>query len=101
MPAVARSIIRLAQYWKPSGSRNMATRRMANEPSFINTPAWSMDTAVGAATWPTGDQVWSGQTAASTPNPKNRRMKATFCTQGVKWAWWSRSMLKVLSPELA
>ena len=31
----------------------MATRRMAKAPSFMSTPAWSMDTAVGAATWPT------------------------------------------------
>ena len=28
-----------------------------------------MLTAVGAATWPTGDQVWNGQTAARMPKP--------------------------------
>jgi len=27
----------------------------------MRTPAWSIDTAVGADAWPSGDQVWSGQ----------------------------------------
>ena len=47
----------------------MPTRRIPNAPSFISTPAWSMLTAVGAATWPSGDQVWNGHRPARTPNP--------------------------------
>ena len=35
----------------------------------MSTPAWSIETAVGAEAWPSGDQVWSGQIPASTPNP--------------------------------
>ena len=53
----------------PSGSTTMPTARMPNAPSFINTPACSMLTAVGAATWPSGDHVWNGHRPASTPNP--------------------------------
>jgi hypothetical protein len=57
MPQVASTAISGAQYCHPSGHRNMPTRRMPKAPIFINTPAWIMDTAVGAATCPTGDQV--------------------------------------------
>ena len=32
-----------------------------------------MLTAVGAATWPSGDQVWNGHKPASTPNPNMNR----------------------------
>ena len=66
---------------KTHRAENMATRRMAKEPSFMSTPAWSILTAVGAATWPTGDHVWNGQTAARTPKPKNSITKATFWVQ--------------------
>ena len=38
------------QYFAPSGSNMMPTRKAAKAPSFINTPAWNIDTAVGAAT---------------------------------------------------
>ena len=78
----------------------MATRRMAKEPSFINTPAWSMDTAVGAATWPTGDHVWNGQTAARTPKPEEQEHKGDLLNPGAKGPPWSMSMLKVQRPEL-
>jgi hypothetical protein len=30
-----------------------------------------MDTEVGADEWPSGDQVWNGNKAPSTPNPTN------------------------------
>ena len=41
----------------PSGSNTIPTRIMPKAPSFISTPAWSILTPVGAATWPSGDQV--------------------------------------------
>ena len=47
----------------------MATRRMPNAPSFMSTPACSMETAVGAATWPVGDQPWNGNMPARMPKP--------------------------------
>ena len=57
MPTTASSAISGAQWRHPSGQRNMATRSTPKAPIFMSTPAWSMLTAVGAATWPTGDQV--------------------------------------------
>ncbi len=53
----------------PSGRSWIPRRMIPNAPSFIRTPAWSMLTAVGAATWPSGDQVWNGQRPARTPQP--------------------------------
>ena len=46
-----------------------AERRIPKAPSFISTPACSIETAVGAATWPSGDQVWKGQRPARQPAP--------------------------------
>ena len=43
-----------------------------------------MLTAVGAATWPTGDHVWNSHIAARTPNPKSSNGKTNFWTQGAK-----------------
>ena len=58
-----------AQYTVPSGRRSMPTRTRPYAPSFMSTPACSIDTAVGAEAWPSGDQVWSGQMPARMPNP--------------------------------
>src|SRR5512140_149158 len=58
------------QCFAPSGSSMMPTRSAANAPSFISTPAWNMETAVGAATWPSGDQLWKGQMPPSTAKPR-------------------------------
>ena len=41
----------------PSGNKTIATRRQPYAPSFMMTPASSIDAAVGAATWPVGAQV--------------------------------------------
>ena len=51
---------------------------MPNAPSFISTPACSIETPVGAATWPSGDQVWNGHRPASTPQPITKNGKTTF-----------------------
>ncbi len=48
----------------------MPTRSAAKAPSFISTPAWNIETAVGAATWPSGDQLWNGKMPPSTAKPK-------------------------------
>ena len=49
----------------------IATRRQPYAPSFITTPASSIEAAVGAATWPVGAQVWNGHRPARIPNPTN------------------------------
>ena len=49
----------------------MAIRKQPYPPSFISTPAWSIDTAVGAEAWPSGLHVWKGNRAPSTPKPTN------------------------------
>src|SRR5688500_20376025 len=54
----------------PCGRSIMPTRNAAKAPSFINTPAWNMDTAVGAATSPSGDQLWKGQMPPNTATPR-------------------------------
>src|SRR3972149_4493783 len=41
----------------PSGRSPMPTRTTPYAPSVINTPAWSIETAVGADAWPSGDHV--------------------------------------------
>ena len=53
----------------PAGRISIPMRTMPKAPSFISTPACSMETAVGAATWPSGDQVWNGQRPARMPQP--------------------------------
>ena len=57
-----------------------------------------MLTAVGAATWPSGDQVWNGHIPASTPNPTMRNGKKTLWKVSDKTASSSSRMLKVPSP---
>jgi len=54
----------------PAGKSIIATRRQPYAPSFITTPASSIDAAVGAAAWPVGAQVGNGHKPASTPNPQ-------------------------------
>jgi len=66
----------------PWGRTVIPTRRMPKAPSFISTPACSIDTAVGAATWPSGDHVWKGQRPASTPNPIMKKGKTHFWNEG-------------------
>ncbi len=51
----------------------MPTRRAAKAPSFISTPAWNIETAVGAATWPSGDQLWKGKMPPRTAKPKKTK----------------------------
>src|SRR5438445_889456 len=70
----------------PSGSSVMPTRRMPNAPSFIKTPACSIETPVGAATWPSGDQVCSGHMPASTPKPIMKNGKHHFWKLGSSFA---------------
>ena len=54
----------------------MATRRQPYAPSFMTTPASSMEAAVGAATWPVGAQVWKGHMPARMANPVKTSGKA-------------------------
>ena len=85
----------------PSGSIWTPSRRIPKAPSFIRTPAWTMLTPVGAATWPSGDQVWKGHIPASTPKPtissgKNMRWKLS---ENTTWLLSDRSgILKVPRP---
>src|SRR5947208_914921 len=46
-----------AQNSAPAGSSVIPTRRMPNAPSFMSTPACSIETPVGPATWPSCDLV--------------------------------------------
>src|SRR5258708_5641447 len=71
----------------PSGKSCTPTRSAAYAPNFISTPAWIIETAVGAATCPSGLQLWNGNRPASTPKPINtignhRRDRVTPKTPG-------------------
>ena len=62
-----------------SGIRYMAIRKQPYPPNFISTPAWSIDTAVGAEAWPSGLHVWNGKRAPNTPNPRKVRGNQIHC----------------------
>src|SRR5690606_26751300 len=62
----------------PSGSSITPMRSAAYAPSYISTPAWIIDTAVGAATWPTGLQLWKGNTPARMPKPRKMNGNQIF-----------------------
>ena len=76
----------------------MPTRSAANAPSFINTPAWNMETAVGAATWPSGDQLWNGQIPPNTAKPRNTGRNQIFWKFCEKAAPYMASMSKLRTP---
>ena len=101
MPITARVAISGAQNFQPSGQRKMATRSTPKAPIFMSTPAWTMLTPVGAATWPTGDQVWNGQTAARMPKPRNSSRKASFCWNTEKVPGCMRAVMSKLVPPAA
>ena len=65
----------------PSGSIMNPTRMIPKAPSFISTPACSIDTAVGAEACPSGDQVWNGKTPASDPKPSQSSGKHHICSE--------------------
>ena len=73
----------------------MPRRMIPKAPSFIRTPAWSMLTAVGAATWPSGDHVWNGHRPASTPQPMTNTGKTAFWKPSEKWTLYSAGRSKV------
>ena len=77
----------------------MPTRRMPNAPSFISTPACSIETPVGAATWPSGDQVWNGHMPARTPKPTMNSGKHHFWKSSSYWP--SRSTVRSNVPSAA
>src|SRR5512132_907807 len=86
------------QVFAPSGNNIMPTRNAANAPSFISTPAWNMDTAVGAATCPSGDQLWKGQIPPSTAKPKNTGRNQIFWNVCEKPAFSISSISNVYTP---
>src|SRR5580698_7274738 len=92
-------IIENPQGSRPRGNNPMATRRQPYAPSFITTPASSIDAAVGAAAWPVGAQVWNGHMPASTANPTNTSGKNTIWKCVEKCVPASASKLMLCPPE--
>src|SRR5678815_3232370 len=66
------------QVCAPCGRSMIPTRKAANAPNFIKTPAWNMETAVGAATCPSGDQLWKGQIPPKTAKPRKTGRNQIF-----------------------
>ena len=52
-----------------------------NLPIVLVTAFGSMETAVGAEAWPSGDHVWNGHKPPSVPNPKNITGKSHICVE--------------------
>src|SRR5271170_2104200 len=65
----------------PLGNNVIATRKAPYAPSFITTPASSIEAPVGAATWPVGAQVWKGHKPARIANPTNTSGNAHICME--------------------
>src|SRR4030042_4610246 len=84
----------------PSGRSAVPTRKAAKAPSFISTPAWNIDTAVGAATWPSGDQLWKGKMPPSTAKPKKTNGNQKCWKAGENPACSIASRSNVFNPEL-
>ncbi len=83
----------------PSGINHIAARKQPYDPNFINTPAWSIETAVGAATWPVGDQVWNGNIPAKIANPTKIGIKKVSWKALEKTVLFAkRIILKVRKP---
>ena len=61
----------LNQLCAPCGMSGKAMRIKPYRPNFFSTPAWSMAVAVGAALYPSGAQVWNGQSETRIPKPKS------------------------------
>ena len=78
----------------------MPTRSAAKAPSFIKTPAWNMETAVGAATWPSGDQLWKGKIPPSTAKPKNTKGNQRRWNAVENPARSNSNMSKLFNPAL-
>ena len=87
-----------AHHIAPSGSITIPIRMMPKAPSFMRTPAWSIETAVGAEACPSGDQVWKGKTPASVPNPIQSAGNAHHCIDDEYRTCSSSSMEKVVAP---
>ncbi len=67
-------------------------------PILSRTPACSIETAVGAATWPSGDHVWSGQIGMSVPNPRTVSRNTHFWNAAPKVCSAHTRMSKVCAP---
>src|SRR5213594_1486321 len=70
--------------WVPSERSPMPSLTTPYAPSFMSTPACSIDTAVGAEACPSGDHVWSGQMPARIPKPTSKNRKTHDCRDGSK-----------------
>ncbi len=82
----------------PAGKSIMATRRQPYAPSFITTPASSIEAAVGAAACPVGAQVWNGHMPASTAKPTNTSGNSPICRCVERCAAASDSKLMLVPP---
>ena len=65
----------------------------------MSTPAWSIETAVGAEEWPSGDHVCRGHSAARIPKPTKRIGKNIRWKRGSKAVFSSTSKSKECCPE--
>src|SRR5471030_1986968 len=68
-----------AKYWVASGSSGTESRRNPYPPIFNSTPARITDPAVGASTWASGSQVWTGHIGTLTANEAKKASHSQNC----------------------
>src|SRR5277367_658180 len=85
----------------PLGNNVIATRKAPYAPSFITTPASSIEAAVGAATWPVGAQVWKGHKPARIPKPTKTSGKHHIWKLTGRPAWARPASVVVWLPDVA
>ena len=100
MPVTASAATGICHALAPSGNNVIATRNAPYAPSFMTTPARSMDAAVGAATWPVGAQVWNGQRPARIAKPTNTNGKAQYWKSSGNGYFASSNRLIVYAPAI-
>ena len=65
----------------------------------MSTPACSIDTDVGAQAWPSGLQVWNGNSAPRTPKPMKVMGKNMYCVAvGMQLSAAISCMFMVVAP---
>ena len=66
-----------------SGKRGIAKRRKPYVPILRSTPARMTEPPVGASTWASGSQVWSGNIGTFTANASAKAVKSHSCSVGL------------------
>src|SRR5882757_2210736 len=68
-----------AKYWVASGNSGTEKRMKPYPPIFSSTPARITEPAVGASTWASGSQVWTGHIGTFTAKEAKKASHSQNC----------------------